>query len=151
MTLHAFRDFQRLKPKQDQLLSNFACFGFNCKLRHYSTGGGGVGSSCAPLRVGAASTSYGWALGAADLLVPGAARFDMRAVSAVTAFVVPPDMVQQILAGAGASAALWRAAFGLLAATLLRDDLGTVPPQSVRAAATKSRVTRWGPCCFTPA
>ena len=32
----AFRDFQRLKLKYDKLLSNFACFGFNCKVRHYS-------------------------------------------------------------------------------------------------------------------
>jgi hypothetical protein len=50
-------------------------------------GDGGGGSGAVPLRVGASSTSYGWALGGADLLVPGAARFDMRAVSAVTAFV----------------------------------------------------------------
>jgi len=28
--------FQRLKLKHDELLSNFACFGFNCNLRHYS-------------------------------------------------------------------------------------------------------------------
>ena len=29
-----FRDFQRLKLKHDELLSNFACFGFNCNLCH---------------------------------------------------------------------------------------------------------------------
>jgi len=32
----AFRDFQRLKLKHDKLLSNFACFAFNCNLRHYT-------------------------------------------------------------------------------------------------------------------
>ena len=32
---HAFRDFQLLKLKFDELLSNFACFGFNCNVRHY--------------------------------------------------------------------------------------------------------------------
>ena len=31
-----FRDFQRLKLKYDKLLSNFAWFAFNCKVRHYS-------------------------------------------------------------------------------------------------------------------
>ena len=31
----AFRDFQLLKLKCDELLSNFACFGFKCNLRHY--------------------------------------------------------------------------------------------------------------------
>ena len=102
--------------------------------------GEGTGSSV-PLRVGASSTSYGWALGAADLLVPGAARFDMRAVSAVSAFVIPAPVVQQILNSPGSAAALWRAAFGLLAATVLRKDLSTVPPQILRHAATKSRVT----------
>ena len=60
-------------------------------------GEGGGGGSKAPLRVGASSTSYGWALGAADLLVPGAARFKARAVSTVTAFVLPPDLVRAML------------------------------------------------------
>ena len=32
----AFKDFQLLKLKCDKLLSNFARFGFNCNLRHYS-------------------------------------------------------------------------------------------------------------------
>ena len=32
----AFRDFQRLQLKYDELLSNFACFGFNFNLRHYN-------------------------------------------------------------------------------------------------------------------
>jgi hypothetical protein len=68
--------------------------------------GGGGGS--VPLRVGASSTSYGWALGAADLLVPGAARFEMRAVSAVTLFVVPPDVVAEIMRTSPRSeAAIW--------------------------------------------
>ena len=106
--------------------------------------GDGGGGSVAPLRVGASSTSYGWAYGAADLLVPGAARFEARAVSTVTAFVVPPDVVADILKHEPTADALWRAAFGLLAATLLRDDLSTaeVTPQVLRAAVTKARVTR---------
>jgi len=29
-------DFQLLKLKHDKLLSNFACFAFNCNLRHYT-------------------------------------------------------------------------------------------------------------------
>jgi hypothetical protein len=70
--------------------------------RPFGDGGGGA----VPLRVGATSSSYGWALGAADLLVPGAARFDMRAVSAVTAFIVPPDVVQDLLASPGTSEVL---------------------------------------------
>jgi hypothetical protein len=57
--------------------------------RPIGDGGGGGGS--VPLRIGASSTSYGWALGAADLLAPGAARFEMRAVSTVTAFYIPPE------------------------------------------------------------
>ena len=106
--------------------------------------GDGGGGSVAPLRVGASSTSYGWAYGAADLLVPGAARFDARAVSTVTAFVVPPDVVSDILKHEPTADALWRAAFGLLAATLLRDDLAVaeVTPQALRAASAKARVTR---------
>ena len=28
-----------MKLKHDELLSNFACFAFNCKLRHYDKGG----------------------------------------------------------------------------------------------------------------
>ena len=106
--------------------------------------GDGGGGSVAPLRVGVSSTSYGWAYGAADLLVPGAARFDARAVSTVTAFVVPPDVVSDILKHEPTADALWRAAFGLLAATLLRDDLAVaeVTPQALRAASAKARVTR---------
>ena len=75
---------------------------------------------------------------------PGAARFDARAVSTVTAFVVPPDVVADVLKHEPTADALWRAAFGLLAATLLRDDLSTaeVTPQVLRAATTKARVTR---------
>jgi hypothetical protein len=53
-------------------------------------------------------------------------------------------VVEEILANPGTAAALWRAAFGLLAATLLRDDLSAVPPQTLRAASTKSRVTQHG-------
>ena len=34
----AFRDFQRLIPKHDELLSNVACFGLKCAVRHYTTG-----------------------------------------------------------------------------------------------------------------
>ena len=33
-----FRGFQLLKLRYDKLLSNFACFGFNCNLRHYTKG-----------------------------------------------------------------------------------------------------------------
>ena len=98
-------------------------------------GEGGGGGSDAPLRVGASSTSYGWALGAADTLAPGAARFKARAVSTVTAFALPPDLVRSMLSAPsgvdvskekeerdttrlnGTAEALWRAAFGLLAAT----------------------------------
>ena len=29
--------FNGLKVKHDNLLSSFACFGFNCNLRHYAT------------------------------------------------------------------------------------------------------------------
>ena len=104
-------------------------------------GEGGGGGRDAPLRVGASSTSYGWALGAADTLAPGAARFKARAVSTVTAFALPPDLVRSMLSAPsgvdvskekeerdttrlnGTAEALWRAAFGLLAATALRDDL----------------------------
>ena len=156
-------------------------------------GEGGGGGSAAPLRVGASSTSYGWALGAADLLVPNAARFKARAVSTVTAFVLPPDLVRAMLretpgeaAGSfsaragdagrrsldgggflsrgetraasaglrgpsrgshslnGTAEALWRAAFGLLAATVLRDDLAAakVPARATRQAATRSAISR---------
>ena len=63
-----------------------------------------------PLRIGASSTSYGWALGAADLLAPDAARFEMRAVSTVTAFI-PPEVVRAMFASSpGTAAAMWRAA-----------------------------------------
>ena len=34
----AFRHFQLLKLKHDKPLSNFACFGFNCKLRPSTLG-----------------------------------------------------------------------------------------------------------------
>ena len=169
-------------------------------------GEGGGGGSAAPLRVGASSTSYGWALGAADLLTPGAARFKARAVSTVTAFVLPPDLVRAMLGDAGGrrgsgerrsgdarsarlsldgrgkkttpreddvvvdvseslitasssaatatsgltsglngtAEALWRAAFGLLAATVLRDDLASaeVPARAVRQAATRAKISR---------
>ena len=156
-------------------------------------GEGGGGGGAAPLRVGASSTSYGWALGAADLLVPGAARFKARAVSTVTAFVLPPDLVRAMLnesagdatngggslgaeraaAGRrsldfwrketraeeeeaardptatpkrlnGTAEALWRAAFGLLAATVLRDDLAAanVPARATRQAATRGAISR---------
>ena len=37
-----FRGFQLLKLKHDKLPSHFACFGFNCNLRHYT----GVLASC---------------------------------------------------------------------------------------------------------
>jgi len=40
----ALKDFQLLKLKYDTLLSNFACFGFNCKLRHYT--GGEIAVQC---------------------------------------------------------------------------------------------------------
>ena len=174
-------------------------------------GEGGGGGSKAPLRVGASSTSYGWALGAADLLVPGAARFKARAVSTVTAFVLPPDLVRAMLGDGkegdatrrgsgerrsgdarsarlsldgrgkksvedvvvdvsealitasssaatataipthggvsglnGTADALWRAAFGLLAATVLRDDLASaeVPARAVRQAVTRAKISR---------
>ena len=36
-----FRGFQLLKLKYEKLLSDFACFGFNCKLRHYTKAEGG--------------------------------------------------------------------------------------------------------------
>ena len=141
-------------------------------------GEGGGGGSTAPLRVGASSTSYGWAIGAADLLTPGAARYKMRAVSTVTAFVLPPDLVKMILDDTrnsastetiggrrrvsldsskkevpseklqttnsnGTADALWRAAFGLLAATALRDDLqlAEVSHRTIRQAATKSKIS----------
>jgi hypothetical protein len=115
----------------------------------HSRGPAAAGGPVAGLRVGANSTNYGWALGAADLLMPGAvrlctlhpvdpelesawfqvisyqviswfqnvpfklnlhrysaARFDVRAVSAVTVFVVPPSVVDEILANSGTGAAL---------------------------------------------
>ena len=110
--------------------------------RPIGDGGGGGGS--VPLRIGASSTSYGWALGAADLLAPGAARFEMRAVSTVTAFYIPPEVVQAIFASSpGTAAAMWRAAFGLLSATLLRGDLLSVPPGVLKRAVTKARVTSY--------
>ena len=130
-------------------------------------GEGGGGGSDAPLRVGASSTSYGWALGAADTLVPGAARFKARAVSTVTAFALPPDLVRSMLSAPsgvsfdtsvvpkekeerdttrlnGTAEALWRAAFGLLAATVLRDDLAAaaVPARATRQAATRAAISR---------
>lgn len=125
-------------------------------------GEGGGGGSDAPLRVGASSTSYGWALGAADTLAPGAARFKARAVSTVTAFALPPDLVRSMLSAPsgvdvskekeerdttrlnGTAEALWRAAFGLLAATALRDDLAAaaVPARAVRQAATRAAISR---------
>ena len=132
-------------------------------------GEGGGGGSDAPLRVGASSTSYGWALGAADTLAPGAARFKARAVSTVTAFALPPDLVRSMLNAPsrvsfdtsvvlnekekeardttrlnGTAEALWRAAFGLLAATVLRDDLAAagVPARATRQAATRGAISR---------
>lgn len=132
-------------------------------------GEGGGGGSDAPLRVGASSTSYGWALGAADTLAPGAARFKARAVSTVTAFALPPDLVRSMLSAPsgvsfdtsvvlnekekeerdttrlnGTAEALWRAAFGLLAATVLRDDLAAaaVPARATRQAATRGAISR---------
>jgi hypothetical protein len=35
----AFRHFQLLKLKYDELLSNIACFAFNRNMRHYTWGG----------------------------------------------------------------------------------------------------------------
>jgi len=35
--MHFPGEFQLLKRTDDKLLSNFACFGFNCNLRHYNT------------------------------------------------------------------------------------------------------------------
>ena len=37
MTPLGFMEFQRLNRKYDGPLSNFACFGFNCKLRRYTS------------------------------------------------------------------------------------------------------------------
>ena len=109
-------------------------------------GDGGGGGGNVPLRIGASSTSYGWALGAADLLAPDATRFEMRAVSTVTAFYIPPEVVQAMFASSpGTAAAMWRAAFGLLSATLLRQDLLSVPPGVLKRAVTKARVTSYKP------
>ena len=44
----------------------------------------------------------------------------------------------------GTADALWRAAFGLLAATVLRDDLASaeVPARAVRQAVTRAKISR---------
>ena len=64
----------------------------------------------------------------------------------MTAFYVPPEVVQAIFASSpGTAAAMWRAAFGLLSATLLRQDLLSVPPGVLKRAVTKARVTSYKP------
>ena len=80
----------------------------------------------------------------------------------MTAFALPPDLVRSMLSAPsgvdvskekeerdttrlnGTAEALWRAAFGLLAATALRDDLAAaaVPARAVRQAATRAAISR---------
>ena len=109
--------------------------------------GDGGGGSDAPLRVGASSTSYGWALGAADLLLPDAARFDVKAVSAVAAFAFPPELAVATCRCENTRKALWRAAFGLLAATLMKDELASlgVPARLTRAAVARAEIAEREP------
>ena len=109
--------------------------------------GDGGGGSDAPLRVGASSTSYGWALGAADLLLPDAARFDVKAVSAVAAFAFPPELAVAACRCENTRKALWRAAFGLLAATLMKDELASlgVPARLTRAAVARAEIAEREP------
>ena len=109
------------------------------------TGDGGGGSD-APLRVGE-QHEHGWALGAADLLLPDAARFDVKAVSAVAAFAFPPELAVATLRCENTRKALWRAAFGLLAATLMKDELASlgVPARLTRAAVARAEIAEREP------
>lgn len=100
------------------------------------------------MRIGAVSTSFGWALGAHFLMVDKEAadmELELVVLSPVTSFEIRDrGLVEKILAETQAATGLWRAACSVLLSTTLASEL-EVPVATAETAASKGTVSELAP------